>query len=518
MSPYALRARRFPGFARIFAYMAGTFAMLAVCVLVGLISAFGSLRFGALIAGALVGVVLLALSAESLLLGVTVMAFFIVGQLFYFAGIGQAVWIVFGLGALLYLKWIALAWGRRGARQLDGVSLFVLGFLLSVALAALVNQPSILQSVAGGKNLVLLWSVFLLVAGGYVSWGGLRRLWLVLEWALYFQVPIVLYQFFVVAPSRTSFGATAGGVEWDAVVGGFGGDPLGGGYSGGMAWFVCVMAVWAVAMYRRAQLGRLRLVAILTSALVCVVLAEVKVVVVLFPVAAMMLIGPNVRRHPFTVALGIPAALVLSLGTLMVYQNLHYGGTASASSSVGQMLDKAFGYSLDPNQINYRTGEMGRVAAVSLWIRDAMVKDPFHGVFGHGPGASRGRSIAGPGEVAKRYPFLVDRSTATQLLWDVGLVGFLAYVLALLLGIWNAMQLSRKTHDPWRAATLEACGVGLAMLCVMTFYGRDQLEAPAICLFSILLLGVVTLARRERCARLTVRSAARGAATVPVPG
>ncbi|MAS40304.1 MAG: hypothetical protein CMK33_01145 [Porticoccaceae bacterium] len=504
MLPYAARTGALPGIERIVLRAAMVLALVVACLLFGVVSAFGSVTFGALMAGAMIGLFLLAMPVQNLLLGVIVLAFFIVGQLFYFAGIGQAVWVVFGMGALLYVKWIALASRRHGPLRLDALSSAVVAFLLAFVLAVLVNQPPALQALAGGKNLVLMWSVFLLVAGGFVRWEGLRRIWLLLEWALYFQVPIVVYQYFVVAPSRTSFGATAGGVEWDAVVGGFGGDPLGGGYSGGMAWFVSVMAVYGIALYRRRQIGALRLTAMLLSALLCVVLAEVKVVVVLIPAAAALVLLKDIRKHPVLVAIGIPAALALALGMLMAYQSLHYAGTASHSTSIDQMVTKAFGYSLDPDQINYRTGEMGRVAAVSLWFRDALVKDPFHGVFGYGPGASRGRSIAGAGEVARRYPFLVDRSAATQLLWDVGFAGFSAYLVAMGLGAIRAVRQSRDERGgPWKAAMLEACGAGLGMLVVMTFYGRDQLEAPAICLFSILLLGIVALAGRERGADAT---------------
>lgn len=487
--------------------------ILLSAVIMGLVAAFGSVKFAVLLAAALLGAGLLALPVP-MLMGVMVFtAFVVVGQLFYFAGMGQAVWIVFGFGLLLFVKWLLLSFNSAQPLRVDALSALVWLFLLAVLLSVLLNLPPVLQAVAGGKNLVAIWGVFFIVAAGSMSTRAMYRVWQAFFWLLLFQVPLVLYQYLVVAPSRTRFGATTGGVEWDAVVGGFGGDPDGGGYSGGMAFFVCVAIAFAVAAYRRGLIGPGRLAVALLAGALCVGLAEVKVVVVLLPVAALAMFAPELFKRPLLALLGIPASLVLALGVLVAYESVHYGNSGPTSSSPAEIVERAFSYSLDPDQINFRSGEMGRVAAVKHWWMEHDWSDPARLLFGHGPGASRGTSIVGAGEAARRYPFLIDRSAATQILWDIGLFGFLCYFGLCVVAAIKALRLSRVPGlVAEEAAMLQASAAGLAMLLVMLFYGRDPLEAPAVALLIALMLGFV--AWQDKRLRLCERGGSRESRSV----
>lgn len=473
--------------------------VLGASVLTGIVAAFGSVKVAVLLAALIGGLALLALPAPLLVSVVVLLAFVVVGQLFYFAGMGQSVWIVFGLGLLLFAKWLMSLFERGHAFRVDSMNAMAWIFLSTVLFSVLINLPPPLQAVAGGKNLVALWGLFFVVGAGMLSSRHICGIFKAFYWLLLFQVPLVLYQYFVVAPSRTRFGATAGGVEWDAVVGGFGGDPEGGGYSGGMAYFVCVAIAFAIAAYRRGLFGRFRLATALAAGALCVGLAEVKVVVVLLPVAALVMFAPLLRRRPLIALLGIPASLVMAFAVLVAYESLHYGNAGGSSVSPTEIVERAFGYSLDPNHINYRSGEMGRVAAVVHWWHEHGWHEPTKTLFGHGPGASRGNSIVGPGEAARNYPFLIDRSAATQLLWDVGVFGLFSYLLLCLLAVLNAMRLMyRLSRDnAEEAAMLEGCAAGLAMLVVMLFYGREPLEAPAVTVSVMLMLGYVAWLNRQ---------------------
>lgn len=479
-------------------------AVFCFSALVGLVAAFGSVKVAVLVAAAVFGSAMLALPTQLLFSGLFFLSFLLVGQLFYFGGFGQAVWISFGLGGLLFAKWILAWFDSSQSRRLSVLGALAGLFLFSVVFSAVINLSPVLQAVAGGKNLVGLWGVFLVLGAGLVATTTVRRIWKSFFWILLFQVPVVVYQYFVVAPSRTRFGSTTGGVEWDAVVGGFGGDPDGGGYSGGMAFFVCVAVAFAVACYRRGLIGAFRLWVAVAAGLVSVGLAEVKVVVVLVPVAAIVMLAPHIKRRPLIVMLGIPVALVAGVLVLFAYESLHYGNSGTTTNGgPAEIVERAFSYSLDPEHINYRTREMGRVAALKLWWQEHSLSEPGEWLFGHGPGASRGNSIVGAGEAARRYPFLIDRSAATQLLWDVGIIGFLAYMSACMIGALKAAKLaSTPGLDKLDAAILESSAAGLAMLVIMMFYGRDPLEAPAVSVLIMLMLGYVVFQDRRCVARV----------------
>jgi hypothetical protein len=258
-----------------------------------------------------------------------------------------------------------------------------------------------------------------------------------------------------------------------------------------MAFFACLMTVYAFARYRRGQTKLSTLFAVALASAICVVLAEVKVVVVLLPLAAFVLLAPETIRRPVLVLSSALVTLILGFLLLLGYESVHYHRGADSRDPV-EVVTRAFGYSLDVNQINLRSGEMGRVAAVAHWWREVAERDSFHAVFGHGPGASRSQSVVGAGEMARRYPFKIDRSTATQLLWDVGLFGFACYFALLCSGAWRAARLARRLRaQPAEAALLDTVSAGLAMMALLTFYGRDPLEVPALAVLTALMLGFV---------------------------
>ncbi len=483
---------------RIFAVV---FFGLSLAALMGLVSATGSIRLIVIFAGGMAGFLILGLSFKKILFLMVLLAFFVVGQVFYFLKIGQAVWIPYGLGIALYLK-LMVSWGHfsatRTATRIDILNVLVYVLLSTVVISSLLNTSPLFQALAGGKNLFALWSVLLVFAAGHVARQTIFSIWKILLFALFFQLPIVLYQYLYVAPSRVHFGMVTGGVEWDAVVGAFGGSAEGGGASGSMAFFVCLMTFYALSLARRRLLGRPQLGIVLAVASVCLLLAEVKVVILLIPLGLMVMYMPMLHKRPFAVVGMLLLGMSFVTAILLSYQTVHYGGSNRDAWNVSDVFSKATSYSLDPELINYRTGEMGRVTALVHWWSENGISDPYHSLIGYGAGASRGRSVTGVGEAAQHYPFLIDRSAATQLLWDVGLIGFLSYFLILFIGFLRAYRAAKNPDiDPRFAAILETSAVGIAMMAAMLFYGRDLLEVPAMTMLVMLLVGGASLLSRD---------------------
>ena len=474
---------------------------LFLAAFLGLVAVTGSTRLVIIFAGGIAGLFVLGLSFNQILILMVLLAFFVVGQVFYFLKIGQAVWIPYGLGIALFLK-LMVSWGQyspvRSTARIDVLNVLVYVLLGVVVISSVLNTSPLIQALAGGKNLFALWSVLLVIAAGLVSRRAIVSIWKILIFALLFQLPIVLYQYLYVAPNRTHSGVVMGGVEWDAVVGGFGGSADGGGASGSMAFFVCLMAFYALSLARRRLLGKPQLAVVLAVSAICVLLAEVKVVMLLIPLGLMVMYMPMLRQRPFAVAGMFLLGMAFVTATLFSYQSVHYGGSNRDSGNVVDVFSKATAYSFDSELINYRTGEMGRTAALTHWWTENGISDVFHSLVGYGAGASRGRSVTGAGEAAQHYPFLIDRSAATQLLWDVGLIGFLSYFFILFIGFRRAYRAAKNPEiDARFAAILEASAVGIAMMFAMLFYGRDLLEVPAMTLLVMLLVGGASLLSRD---------------------
>jgi hypothetical protein len=472
--------------------------LLFVALASGAIVGLGFTLLNVLIIGGLGGLFLLSIPARYTIWFLIFFVFIVVGQVTYFGGIGQILWVPYGIALLLYFKLPALAAERRRKQDLTPIPLVwpIAGFLVAVALSVVVSNPSPFPALAGGKNLVALWSVFFLVALGAVSTDSIMKTWRFFVLVAAFQVPLVAYQYLVIVPSRTVFGSSIG-ARWDAVVGGFGGDPMSGGASGSMALFLCIVLFYGLALYRRKILKFRWLLLLIAIVIGCLTFAEVKVVAILIPIGLVVACLAGLRDRPMLTLALLPTAALTVVGILLAYGIVH-GGKARISSAPAEVVERAFRYSLDANHINFQTGEMGRMAAIVHWWKENAYVDPVRTFVGHGPGASRGSSILGAGEAARKYPFFIDRSAATQLLWEVGLLGFATFCLVLFWGAALALKASRQAgQSPERSATLEATAAALLMTLVMVPYGRDVLEVPAIGVLMMLLLGYAALASRS---------------------
>lgn len=491
-------------------------ALALTFVLAALLALIGPSKPAFLMIGCLAGTFLFMLDNERLTLVLAVLVFLVVGQLMYFARINQALWIPYGLGILLYLRLPGAYIANPLARFRIGLPLMVplCFFMLMIVVSSAVNAAPLLQVVVGAKGMVLLWSLYLLLVLFAVPFQKVERGFRLLFALVWLQVPFVLYQYFVVAPTRSNAGGRHG-VSWDAVVGSFGGDPQGGGASGSMAYMLVLAMILALSLRRYRQISTLGCAAVWAVALLVIGMAEVKVVVVLLPVGIATLFWREIYRRPVMALLGGVATLTLSLSVLLVYNQLSTpGATTAQAHDLGGLMDATFGYSLDPSLINKETGEMSRNAALVFWYHQGFQRDTLRGLVGFGPGASRSSSSFAVGEVARQYNFAIDRSSAAQLLWEVGLLGFLAYLGMIVWGGWLALRSAPWFASDGTKATLEACGAGLAMMVVMLPYVRDLLEVPALAFTLMYLLGYA--AQGDLMRRVGLRTA-RGEAAAAAP-
>lgn len=446
--------------------------------------------------GGLLGAGLLFLHSRIFMWCVLIATLVIVGQLMYFANIQQAVWVPFGFGLLLYAKFPSVyADAKKKARfGMPPLVLPILFFLIVVFASILTNTPNVTQVLRACKSYTFLWSVFFILAYSGVKTEDLGKMFKFLIYVVYFQLPLVLYQFLVIAPKRSNLGGRHG-VSWDAIVGGFGGDPMGGGASGTMAWFLIFVSVLCIGLYRFKVLSRLALYSVLFISLLCIGLAEVKVVVILFPLALSALYFPYLRKNPLLIPLGLGVGLTLGVAVLFGYSYLH--GNASGGFDLEELFYDAFWYSLDPNWINYETGEMGRIASIAHWWGENGSKDLLHTLIGHGPGSSSSSLVFGAGEMARKYPFDINRSTLNIFLWDIGLLGVFAYLNIIINGIVSAYRLSLNAKNTMEMkAIYQAIFGGLLMIIVMLPYGKDVSEEPALGILLMIFLGYVSQSKR----------------------
>lgn len=445
--------------------------------------------------------------------GLVVATFVLVGPVQYFGRIGKVFWLPYLVGFFLLARAVmSILFATRKANfRSAGLSAFeILLILFSLILigSTALNLSPVMQVLLAAKEYFFLWGAWFVLIGGFVAVRSLDRLWAWMPWFLLLQFPSVLYQRFFIASNR------AGAASWDAVVGLFGGDQDSGGASGAMAMCAVIAIAFAITHWRRNLMPGWKVVLTGVLGLATIMLAEVKIAIVLIPLAVFLIYGRELARRPLQTIAMLTAALFASLAVVYVYQSQF----TTTATKAGRSLDA---YVLDiiekNSQVDYVdpiTYQMGRVGALTFWWKEQRAYDPLPLILGSGIGASRLGQVKG--EAAKRYNFDIERSSAAILLWDSGLLGLLTLVGALIAGTLVAFRLSRQSADASDAATLQAIGVGLTIV-VLTFpYGPDFIRVPQFQLFVILMLARVALAARAQTPLMA--HAQLNAVSIALPG
>lgn len=449
--------------------------------------ALGAAKLNVLLFGLLAAMAAFIIRIERLLWVLLILTYVVFGLLVYFAKIGAAFW-------LPYIVTVALTFRLplERLKRLDGerVSppfffLPLIAFVVVMGTSAVVNRTPPLHLVVGMKNYVFVWGVLLVFWVARLEAGAIEKMWRFMFIVAVIQLPLTFVQHFFLS-SRS----------WDAVVGSFGGDPDGGGASGAMAVFLTVVIVLVGALYKRGQIKPLRAAALCLACLISLLLAEVKIVFFLLPIAGLLLFRREFIRRPLIAVVGLLFAVLFSSLLFVGYQQLYYtqvktGGDSQSYARYIVDVDAQTDF------VNYQTGEVSRVAAPVIWWHFNR-SDLGRMIIGHGVAASRQSSTIGAGDAARRYPFSLETSSLSVLLWDLGIAGLACFVLILLTGALKAASLApRDEIPPFHRAVLDTAFVALLLFVATLPYNRDAVDGAPIQILIALMLGHVAYWHRQ---------------------
>jgi hypothetical protein len=319
----------------------------------------------------------------------------------------------------------------------------------------------------------------------------MEKLWKLTIWILLIQLPVTFYQHFFIMSQRAR--------GWDSVVGTFGGTPLVGGLSWLAAFFVIISMAYVLACWNRGIMRGRHALWICLAGLGVVMLGEVKAAFLWMPFCAFVVLRQRILKNVMSaVAFGATTAVLL-VGIYAAYQAFYWDDAITGPRTYEEQAEED-SYFFDPNNVNWRTGEIGRVASLAIWADDRAASLPTR-LIGYGPGASKSAGpVGGGGPVAKRYqPLAIDATAAAVLLWDVGLIGTLAYAGILLSGVITGWRYVRRGEgSPRQLAIAEASTAALFLFVTMLIYNRTLLDEPTVQLLFYFCLGCVVQLSRYR--------------------
>jgi hypothetical protein len=420
-----------------------TAIVLLLSVFFGMVAGLGSVLLAALIGSFFIGGALIFLP-YTLTVSALVICLVVVGSLETFLSFGKANWLATGIVTALiasalfarpHLVKVRVSLMRNWSRSLMMISIYL--YFIVMLVSVIVNQTPFAQLLVGIRYYLPFLGVFLVLALGRFNERKIMfLLYAVIAVACAQWLFCLAEQFYIVPKRMSSMLAVGGGGE--AIVGSFGGNPLGGGYTGEMAAFVVMNLVLCTVLWQAKLLPRWVWLLAGLSAGVSVGLAETKIVFVLLPlmVAAVMWRYPGgIDRK--VVKLVLVAALGFAL-TATIYAERYWLGKGE-----GQFVH-AFTYSFDENFM-VTAGHRGRLASIVHWGESAVLTGPLaQTLVGYGPAASvEASAIAGRGAAVEIYGPGLNNNALSTLLWDVGLLGTTAFILLVLGAIFEAARLSR---------------------------------------------------------------------------
>lgn len=357
------------------------------------------------------------------------------------SGIGaKALWGVVLLAVMLLLPVLLTMLSR------PRLPLFMWLYLAFVGLSiviSVVQANGVSSLIVGLKRYHQAIGIALAIAVLPLNWKDDRRLGQILGWIALLQLPFVLFEAVFLVPIRVARSAIGEGSDvTDVIAGTFGANLVGGSPNAEMVVFVLIMLAMAWARWREGILTRSKLVLFIIAMLPCIGLGEVKFVVVLVPLMALVLYKEDVVSNPGRF---LPVLAVVGLMTV-AFSYLYFG--YFSGSTVDNGVNDMIRYNV--TDVGYGKMYLNRTTVLTFWWQHQGLHNPMGLLFGHGAGSSywNGDPNTPGGWLGTKYAnYGIALTTASALLWDVGVVGTLLFLSVFLLAFIHAGKLYKVEEN-----------------------------------------------------------------------
>lgn len=357
------------------------------------------------------------------------------GAVQYFTGVGAVLWLPFLLACTMVLLLIMQTRFRPFSLDAKEQCIFVLLIgLIAIAVISTLLQSGVIVTIVGMKNEIGLVLITLCLALGFCQESQLYRGIKALYGVFYLQFPVILYQILVIVPQRV---AMKGDFEkWDSVVGTFGGDPMGGGNSAALGLFCLLIMLLKLSEFKHGVASRTNTLLHIVAAFAVCVLGEIKFVILLSPVLMVYVwFSPSyvkgMKKFSFKMLLIISLGMLLLVGLAIFALASSYSAALGTDPSKGvlEVFIESLSYIFDPNAV-LENGELGRLTTIFFWLENSGLYGLPSELFGYGLNATNHGSSVAPGFLNIVFNVLLDSTSLSMMLWELGIIGTLLLVLS----------------------------------------------------------------------------------------
>lgn len=444
-----------------FKAIAAFLIMGAVAAFAGLIASTGSFLLAQLLVGMMGGIALLKVP------NVSVWILLSVGLLYgvfasYVPALSKLPWALALVSMLLLLPVILKLLTSKNIPTFIWLAIIFMLYALTVTF---VQWDSTAQFLAGFKRYFQMYGLMFALAllafkpSEYKLW-----LKLLLIIAL-IQFPVALLQRFMLGDLDGGYG---GAELTDRVAGTLGSSSEGGSASAQMAAFLIMAATFIIARFKEALIEQKKAIYLCLICLIPLGLGETKIVIVLLPIVWLILMRDDFKKNISRSLVQFFILLMLTAFFGLIYLGLNKGAITGMTNA--DVLSQTLEYNIGSQ--GYGTYLLNRTTVVGFWWLNHDWSDPLGLLLGHGLGSSyfsSGNAVFG--NIAANYiGYGIDLTSASSLLWDTGLLGFILFLSIFFAAWFTASRLRKDSKDPSVRADALAIQACIVILLVFVFY------------------------------------------------
>ena len=282
---------------------------------------------------------------------------------------------------------------------------------------------------------------------------------------------------------------------------------MGGGNTGALGFFCLLVMLIKLSEFRHGLISRRSVAFHILVAFVICVLAEVKFVILLSPLLlAWVWFSPSyirgMKSYELKRLLLITLVMAALVALAVVVLAASYSSAFEGAEQMGvfELFVDSLSYIFDPNHINPETGELGRVTTLFFWASNGDLHGLSNLLFGYGLNTTNHGSTL-PGFLNPLFNVLLDSTSLSVLLWEVGLMGTLIFIVLIVLLLWCSsprplLERQQLSTADVRLLSYQPAFIAFGIACLLSLpYSQLLMLIPVLQFIFYLVLGAALVIR-----------------------